>query len=86
MNDQDRAKIIREFVHTETYLKGLQYRVRVREGECKVEFLGISTDQLNKLRNALDARDCQHIQIVRLDSTKKKRRRKRKGKANDAAG
>lgn len=74
MNAIDRLVTIRDFVTEQAYLKGLEFRVRILNGQVLIEFHGISKEQSLKLRKELDDREQHHMTVVNLD---KKRRRKR---------
>jgi hypothetical protein len=79
MTEAERCKLIAEFVHTEKYLKGMQYRVRCIDGVFTIEFKVLANELRDRLRSELDRADCKHIQIAILGQQKRKRRRKRKG-------
>lgn len=80
MNATDRLKTIIDYLNTKPYLKGLPVRVRIPDGIVRIEFKGISTEQITKLRADLDDRGQNHMQIVNLDKKKRKKKKKRAAK------
>jgi hypothetical protein len=82
MNATDRLKIIIDYLNTKPYLKGLPVTVRIPDGQVRLEFKGISPEQIAKLRKDLDDRGQTHMQIINLD---KKKHRKKKKRADNSS-
>lgn len=81
MTPEERLRNIANFIHRQKYLKGLPFTVRILDGQVRLEFKGISTEQTQKLRAVLEGRDMTHMLIINTDN-KKKRRKKRKRPGN----
>ena len=78
MTPEERLRTIVDYLQTQKYLKGLGVHVRIVERDVRLEFKGISTDQIQKLRRDLDDREQFHIKIINLDKKKKRRKKKKR--------